>query len=189
MGLFNLIWFVFFGWINALLVIILSAIMAITIIGYPIAKSLFQFAKLSAFPFGKEVIRETELKGKGNVSSIRKIGGIIANIIWFPLGLFMTIIYFLLGIIMFLTIIGIPIGIVYVRMGKFILLPIGAKVVTKKQAFASAVVNEMEKREALKDKKEKKTKSIDQIEEVETKKVEEVEAKKIEEVEIKKIEE
>ena len=90
---------------------------------------------------------------------------------------------------MFFTIIGIPIGIVYVRMGKFILLPIGAKVVTKKQAFASAVVNEMEKREALKDKKEKKTKSIDQIEEVETKKVEEVEAKKIEEVEIKKIEE
>ena len=70
-----------------------------------------------------------------------------------------------------------------------VLLPIGAKVVTKKQAFASAVVNEMEKREALKDKKEKKTKSIDQIEEVETKRVEEVEAKKIEEVETKKIEE
>ena len=189
MGLFNLIWFVFFGWINALLIIILSGIMAITIIGYPIAKSLFQFAKLSAFPFGKEVIRETELKGKGNVSSIRKIGGIIANIIWFPLGLFMTIVYFLLGIIMFFTIIGIPIGIVYVRMGKFILLPIGAKVVTKKQAFASAVVNEMEKREILKDKKEKKTKSIDQIEEVETKRVEEVETKRVEEVELKKTEE
>ena len=189
MGLFNVVWFVFFGWLNVLLIIILSGIMAITIIGYPLAKSLLQFAKLSAFPFGKEVIRETELKGKGNVSSVRKIGGIIANIIWFPLGLFMTIIYFLLGIIMFLTIIGIPIGIVYVRMGKFILMPIGAKVVTKKQAFASAVVNEMEKREALKDKKEKKTKSIDKIEEVETKKIEEVETKKIEEVETKKIEE
>jgi|APSaa5957512493_1039668.scaffolds.fasta_scaffold86551_2 uncharacterized membrane protein YccF (DUF307 family) len=187
MGLFNLIWFVFFGWINALLVIILSAIMAITIIGYPIAKSLFQFAKLSAFPFGKEVIREAELKGKDNVSSVRKIGGIIANIVWFPLGLLLTIVFFLLGIIMFLTIIGIPIGIVYVRMGKFILFPIGAKVVTKKQAFASAVVNEMEKRENLKSKKEKKSQSIEKIEEVETKKIEEVETKKIEEVETKKI--
>ena len=180
MGLFNLVWFVFFGWMNALLVILLSAIMAITIIGYPIAKSLFQFAKLSAFPFGKEVIREAELKGKDNVSSVRKIGGIIANIIWFPLGLLLTIVFFLLGIIMFLTIIGIPIGIVYVRMGKFILLPIGAKVVTKKQAFASAVVNEMEKRENLKSKKEKKSQSIEKIEEVETKKIEEVETKKIE---------
>ena len=189
MGRFNFFWFLFFGWSSAVLVLILSGFMALTVIGIPIAKSLLQFSKLSALPFGKEVIRETELKGKGNVSSVRKIGGIIANIIWFPLGLFMTIIYFLLGIIMFLTIIGIPIGIVYVRMGKFILMPIGAKVVTKKQAFASAVVNEMEKREALKDKKEKKTKSIDKIEEVETKKIEEVETKKIEEVETKKIEE
>jgi uncharacterized membrane protein YccF (DUF307 family) len=163
--------------------------MAVTVIGYPIAKSLLHFAKLSAFPFGKEVIRETELKGKVNVSSTRKIGGIIANIIWFPLGLFLTLVYFLLGIIMFLTIVGIPIGIVYVRMGKFILMPIGAKVVTKKQAFASAVVNEMEKRERLKDKNERKKQSIEKIEEVETKKIEEDETKKIEEDETKKIEE
>ena len=34
----------------------------------------------------------------------------------------------------------------------FVLMPIGAKVVTKKQAFASAVANEIEKREALKNK-------------------------------------
>jgi len=89
-------------------------------------------------------------KGKGNVSLVKKIGGIIANIIWFPLGLFLTIVYFLLGIIMILTIIGIPIGIVYVRMGKFILMPIGARVIfQKKQEFASAVVNEIEKKEKL----------------------------------------
>ena len=171
MGLFNLIWFVFFGWANALALIALSGLMAITVIGYPIAKSLFEFAKLSAFPFGKEVIRETELKGADNVSSERKIGGIIANVIWFPFGLLMTIGFFLLGIFMFLTIIGIPVGIVYVRMGKFIIFPIGAKVVTKKQAFASAVVNEMEKRDNLKSKKEKKAQSIEKIEKVETEKI------------------
>ena len=45
MGLFNVVWFVFFGWLNALLVIILSGIMAITIIGYPIAKSLIPIAQ------------------------------------------------------------------------------------------------------------------------------------------------
>ncbi len=150
MGLFNVVWFLFFGWLSAFLVLILSGFMAITLIGFPIAKSLLQFAKLSAFPFGKEVIREKELKGKGSVSSVRKIRGIIANIIWFPLGLFLTIVYFLLGIIMILTIIGIPIGIVYVRMGKFILMPLGARVIfQKKQEFTSAVVNEMEKKEKL----------------------------------------
>ena len=128
MGLFNVIWFVFFGWTSALIIIIFSVIMAITIIGYPIAKSLFEFAKLSAFPFGKEVIRETELKGKINVSSL-------------------------------------------VRMAGFILRPVGAKVVTNKQAVASSVANEMEKREDLKQRRENKTKAIDKIEEAETKKI------------------
>ena len=99
-----------------------------TVIGLPIAKSLFQFAKLSAFPFGKEVVRETELKGSENISSVRKSGGLLLNIIWFPFGLFLAIIYIVSGVFAFITVIGIPIGIVYVRMGKFILFPIGAKV-------------------------------------------------------------
>ena len=150
MGLFNFVWFIFFGWLSAFLVLILSGFMAITIIGFPIAKSLLQFAKLSTLPFGKEVIREKELKGKANVSSVRKIGDIIANIIWFPLGLFLIIVYFLLGIIMILTIIGIPIGIVYMKIGRFILMPIGAKVIfQKRQVFSPVVVNEMEKKEKL----------------------------------------
>lgn len=147
MGLFNLIWFIFFGIINSLIYLLLSLIFAITIIGIPIAKSMLQFAKLSAFPFGKEVIRETELKGKENVSDARRIGGIIINILWFPLGLLLSLLHLILAIILFFTIIGIPIGIVYVRMGKFLLFPIGAKVVTNKQAFASAVANEISNRQ------------------------------------------
>ena len=146
MGIFNIIWFVFFGLWQALIIIIISAIFAITIIGIPISKSLLQFAKLSAFPFGKEVIRETSLIGSDNISEIRKISGMIVNIIWFPFGLLLSLLYIILGIIAFFTIIGIPIGIVYVRMGKFLLFPIGAKVVSKKEAYASAVVNEIEKR-------------------------------------------
>ena len=147
MGLFNLIWFVFFGLINSIIYLALSLIFAITIIGIPIAKSMLQFAKLSAFPFGKEVIRETELKGKENVSGFRKIGGIILNIIWFPLGLILSLLHLILGIVAFITIIGIPIGVVYVRMSKFLLFPIGAKVVSNKQAIASAVANEISKRQ------------------------------------------
>ena len=147
MGLFNLIWFLVFGWINSIVYLVLSLIFAITIIGIPIAKSMLQFAKLSAFPFGKEVIRETELKGKENVSGSRKIGGIILNIIWFPLGLILSLLHIILGIGAFITIIGIPIGVVYVRMSKFLLFPIGAKVVSNKQAIASAVANEISKRQ------------------------------------------
>ncbi len=131
MGIFNIIWFVFFGWWQALFFLILAVLFAITIVGIPLAKALLQFAKLSAFPFGKEIINETELKGDDNVSSIRSIGGTIVNIIWLPFGLIMSIIFILSGIAAFITIIFIPVGVVYVRMGKFLIWPIGAKVVSK----------------------------------------------------------
>ena len=147
MGALNLVWFLIFGWLNSIIYLVFSVIFALTIIGIPIAKSLLQFAKLSAFPFGKEVIKETELKGKENVSGFRKTGGIILNIIWFPVGLILSLLHLILGILAFITILGIPIGVVYVRMGKFLLFPIGAKVVSKKQAMASAVANEISKRQ------------------------------------------
>ena len=57
------------------------------------------------------------------------------------------IMYILLGIISFITIVGIPAGIVYVRSAKFVIWPIGAKCVSKKQAYAAAVANEIEKRQ------------------------------------------
>lgn len=146
MGFFNLIWFVFLGWWQAATYLVLSLLFAITVVGFPIAKSLLQFAKLSAFPFGKEVIRETELKGSENVSAVRKIGGLIVNIIWVPIGIILAGVYIVSGFFSFITIVGIPAGIVYCRSAKFVVWPIGAKVVSKKQAYAAAVANELEKR-------------------------------------------
>jgi uncharacterized membrane protein YccF (DUF307 family) len=142
----NVVWFVFGGEILALFWLIVAGIFAVTIIGIPIARACLEFAKLSAFPFGKEIIRETELKGIHHVSTAKRVIYIILNIIWFPIGLLSTIIYFLSGILSFISIIGIPIGIVYVRMGQFLLFPVGARVVSKKQAYASATANELEKR-------------------------------------------
>ena len=139
----NLIWFICGGAIMAIIWLILAGIFAITIVGIPIAKAFLEFAKLSAFPFGKEILRDTEL---ANVSSASKIVTTILSIIWFPFGIILTIIYLIAGIASFFTIIGIPVGIVYVRMGKFVLFPVGARVVSKKQAYATAVANEIEKR-------------------------------------------
>ncbi|GAB6393454.1 MAG: YccF family protein [Treponematales bacterium] len=142
----NVIWFVFGGELMALAWLVFAGIFAVTVVGLPIARACLEFAKLSAFPFGKEVIRDTELKGAGNVSGFSKVVSLILNIIWFPIGLCLTVIYLVLGIVSFVTIIGIPVGIVYVRMGAFVLFPIGARVVSKKQANAAAVANELERR-------------------------------------------
>jgi len=139
----NLIWFICGGAIMAIIWLILAGIFAITIVGIPIAKAFLEFAKLSAFPFGKEILRDTEL---ANVSSASKTVTTVLSIIWLPFGIILTIIYLIAGIASFFTIIGIPVGIVYVRMGKFVLFPVGARVVSKKQAYATAVANEIEKR-------------------------------------------
>ena len=150
MGRFNFFWFLFFGWFSAVLVLILSGFMALTVIGIPIAKSLLQFSKLSALPFGKEVIRDKAGKIEGNVSLLKKTGAIIANLIWFPLGFLLIIVYFLLGIIMISTIIGIPIGMVYMKIGKFIIRPVGTRVIfQKKQVLASDESNVVKKKEKL----------------------------------------
>jgi len=77
MGLFNLVWFIVFGWWLSLSYFVLSWIFMLTVVGIPIGKSLHHFAKLNAFPFGKHVIREKTLEGTENVSSVRSIGGII----------------------------------------------------------------------------------------------------------------
>ncbi len=130
-GIFNILWFVLVGWWSAFLLFVFSFIFALTIVGIPIAKSLYQLAKLNAAPFGKEIIRETSLKGSRNVSGIRKLGGLIINIIWFPVGIALTILYIIEGILACVTIVGIPVGILYIKMGKFLLFPIGAKVVSK----------------------------------------------------------
>ncbi len=54
------------------------------------------------------------------------------NIIWICIGLPLTLVYFLYGVFSLCTIIGIPVGIVYIRMGKFLFFPIGARVVERK---------------------------------------------------------
>jgi len=127
--IFNILWLIFFGWWNGLVLILLGALFGITIIGIPIAKALFQFATLHAMPFGKEIKRSKDVYSQ--VSAFRRIGATIMNILWFPFGLINMILYFIMAIISFVSIIGIPVGIVYMKMSKFILFPIGAVVVEK----------------------------------------------------------
>ena len=80
----NFIWFVFGGWYISLTWIIGAIIFAISIIGLPITRSAIEMAKMSAFPFGKEVvhIRDMDQKELGGVTALTGTIGFIANIIW-----------------------------------------------------------------------------------------------------------
>ena len=54
-------------------------------------------------------------RGSDNVSVVRKVGGMILNIIWVPIGIVLAVIYLASGILSFISILGIPAGIVYCR--------------------------------------------------------------------------
>ena len=66
----NILWFLLGGFISGLAWVLSGVIWCITIIGIPYGVQCFKFAKLSFFPFGKDIEY-----GGGGVSTI-------ANIIW-----------------------------------------------------------------------------------------------------------
>lgn len=130
----NIIWFILIGWWSFLIYALSGVLCCITIIGIPIGKSMFQYAKLMALPFGKVIVKETDIKGVENVSKVRRVGGMIANILWLPFGIcfFLASIVEIIGLA--ITIIGIPAAIVIAKSCKFLIWPIGAKVITQTEA-------------------------------------------------------
>lgn len=118
MGCFgNLIWFICGGAISGLSWLLVGALWCITIVGIPVGKQCFKFAKLAFFPFGKEVTY-----GGG-------YGSLILNIVWLLLsGIPLAIESATMGVFLCITIIGIPFGLQHFKMAKLALMPFGASV-------------------------------------------------------------
>jgi len=112
----NIIWFIFGGFLAALVWFFVGLLLYITIIGIPLGRQAFKFAKLVLFPFGKDVKPNFEKHP-------------IANIIWILLaGWEMAIGYVSLGVVYCITIIGIPFGLQWFKLAVLALLPFGASV-------------------------------------------------------------
>ncbi|MBQ7596125.1 MAG: YccF domain-containing protein [Clostridia bacterium] len=113
----NVIWLVFGGFISGLAWILNGILWCITIVGIPIGKQCFKFAKLSFSPFGKEVTY-----GGGAVSTL-------VNVIWIVVsGWEMAVGNFLMGVLFYITIVGIPFGKQFFKLAKLSLMPFGAKI-------------------------------------------------------------
>ena len=116
----NVIWALCGGLLDALLWGVAGVIWCITLVGIPFGRQCFKFAKLSLMPFGKEVVY-----GGGTVS-------FLANVIWLILfGIPMALVCLGFGLILCVTLIGIPFGIQQFKLAKLSLMPFGAKIVKK----------------------------------------------------------
>lgn len=113
----NILWLIFGGFISGLAWILAGIICCITVIGIPIGLQCFKFAGLAFCPFGKEVVY-----GGG-------AGSLIINIFWLIFfGIEMAIVNTIIGLILCVTIIGIPFGLQFFKIAKLALMPFGARI-------------------------------------------------------------
>lgn len=112
----NILWIIFGGILIALAWLILGALLCVTIIGIPFGLQCFKMATLSIAPFGKKV-------------DIQFSKHPIANILWaIFFGWEMCLCYIAAGIVLCITIIGIPFGLQVFKMATLALLPFGANI-------------------------------------------------------------
>ena len=115
----NLLWLLFGGLISALGWVLTGCLWCITIVGIPVGLQCFKLASISLDPFGKEIVYED-----GSPVSF------LLNILWIIFGgIEMAIANALIGVILCITIIGIPWGKQYFKIAKLSLMPFGATVV------------------------------------------------------------
>jgi len=117
----NIIWILFGGLIIALEYFAASLILIVTIIGIPFGIQTFKLGLLALWPFGSEI--QEKPQANGCLSTIMNIIWILCGGIWIALS------HFVLGILFFITIIGIPFGKQHFKLAGLALTPFGKEIV------------------------------------------------------------
>lgn len=125
----NFLWLFFGGWTTALSWFASSFFMLISIVGIPWARAAFNIALLNLWPFGSEVTNRKKISGP----DIGTGGlGFIGNLLWFVFfGWWMALLHLLWGILLGITIIGIPFALQHFKLARISLAPIGKSIVAK----------------------------------------------------------
>jgi uncharacterized membrane protein YccF (DUF307 family) len=117
----NVLWFLLAGIWMAIGYVMSGIVMCITIIGIPFGIQSFKLAGYALFPFGRTVVYRTDRAG-----SLSLVG----NIIWLILaGFWLAVGHLLTGLLLCITIIGIPFGVASFKMAGLALTPFGKTVV------------------------------------------------------------
>ena len=119
----NLLWWLFGGLEAAIGYFTGSLVMALTIVGIPVAIQTFKIGLLCLWPFGAEV-RDT----KTSLGCLY----LPLNILWIIFGgLWACIVHLFFGCLLFITIIGIPFAKQHFKMAGLSLAPFGKDVILK----------------------------------------------------------
>jgi uncharacterized membrane protein YccF (DUF307 family) len=121
----NIIWFVLAGFWLFLGYVLAALLCFIFIVTIPFGVAALRIAFFGVWPFGRVVVPKA---GKG-------VGSTIGNIIWFLLGgWYLALLHIVTGILLCLTIIGIPLGLANFKLITVSLRPFGREIVSVDEA-------------------------------------------------------
>ena len=122
----NLIWLILCGWWIAILYFLAGIIAFILIITIPFGIAAWRIASYALWPFGRSIVRRPSAG----------IGSLIGNIIWIILlGWELALGHLFAGILLCLTIIGIPLGLANFKLIPISLLPLGVEIVPSDELY------------------------------------------------------
>ena len=132
--LLNLIWLVFGGLWLALGYAVVALVMFLLIVTIPFGIASARIALFCLWPFGRTLIRRPDAGA----------GSLIGNVVWFLLaGWWLALGHLVTGVLMCLTIIGIPLGLANFKLIPVSLTPFGRDIVDIEQARRLALAHDV----------------------------------------------
>ena len=121
----NVIWFVLAGLWLAIGYAVAALICFVLIITIPFGVAALRIGMYALWPFGRTVVRKPDAGA----------GSAILNVLWFLLcGWWLALAHLVTGILLCLTIIGLPLGLANLKLIPVALLPFGRDIVSVEQA-------------------------------------------------------
>jgi uncharacterized membrane protein YccF (DUF307 family) len=131
----NLIWLLFAGFWLFLAYTLAAILCFILIITIPFGVAALRIGMFALWPFGRAVVAQP---GKG-------IGSTLGNIIWFFIGgWYLALLHIIGGVLLCLTIIGIPLGLGNFKMVGISLRPFGHEIVSVDDAHRRGLATNVE---------------------------------------------
>ena len=116
----NVLWFLLAGWWLAILYAVAGVIACVLVITIPFGIASFRLAGYALWPFGRRVVVH---RGAG-------VPSLLGNVVWIVLfGWELFLAHVLAGLLLCVTIVGIPFGVASFKMAGLALIPLGTRVV------------------------------------------------------------
>ena len=119
----NIVWWIFGGLATAIEYFVASIAMMVTIVGIPFGLQTLKIGMMTLMPFNSAI--KDKPKGNGFIN-------LVMNIIWFFVGgIWITLTHVFFGILLTITIVGIPFAKQHFKLAAISMSPFGKEVISK----------------------------------------------------------